>query len=322
MARRALTQSQLTLVQAVSTALDEAGTVPSAVGPVPVRGLLIAVSGGADSLGLAAASAVVAARRGMTCRAVTIDHGLQRGSALIAAAAVAQVEAWGLPGVTIPVSVGTDGGMEAAARKARYEALEHVAEPGEWILLGHTREDQAETVLLGLARGSGTRSLAGMAPRRGLFLRPLLDVRRDVVAQAATDWGADPHVDIHNADRRFARVRVRLDVLPVLEDALGPGVTEALARTARLARADADLLDELAAVPDASDCRSLAALPSPLRNRALKHWLETVGATDLQETHIAAVAALVTHWKGQAAVDVPGVRVWRRSDALHAERRG
>ena len=144
-----------------------------------------------------------------------------------------------------------DGGPEAAARTARYAALQSEAAGRQaTIWLGHTLDDQAESVLLGLARGSGPRSLAGMAARTGRLVRPLLGLRRSVTEQACAELDLDPWRDPHNDDPRFARVRVRRTVLPTLEAELGPGVAEALARTAALVRDDADLLDGLAAEAD------------------------------------------------------------------------
>ena len=205
--------------------------------------VLAACSGGPDSLALASALAFVAPRAGLRAGAVTVDHGLQEGSSDRAAQVAAVLRGLGLDPVrAVTVTVDGNGGPEAAARTARYAALEKAAADlgAAAVLLGHTLDDQAETVLLGLARGSGARSLAGMAPRRGIFLRPLLGVRRQATAGACAAVGLVPWADPHNADRRFARVRVRLDALPALEAALGPGVAEALARTADQLRDDAD----------------------------------------------------------------------------------
>jgi tRNA(Ile)-lysidine synthase len=223
----------------------------------PGERVIVALSGGADSLALTAASVAVGAELGLLCEAVVIDHRLQPGSGEIAARAAEQALVIGCVAVrVIAVDVARglgSGGVEAAARAARYAALDEAAGatagvPAAAILLGHTRADQAETVLLGLARGSGTRSLAGMAPLSGVYRRPLLDLPRDVVvaaalAAAAEDPRLEPWSDPHNVDTGFARVRVRHEVLPVLEAALGPGIVEALARTATLAREDADALD-------------------------------------------------------------------------------
>jgi tRNA(Ile)-lysidine synthase len=219
--------------------------------------VLVACSGGPDSLALAAAVAFEAPRLGLRAGAVVVDHGLQPGSAGVTAKVAAALTNLGLdPVLTSAVDVAGPAdavssypGPEAAARVARYEALKAAAATtgATGVLLGHTLDDQAETVLLGLARGSGARSLAGMADRAGLYLRPLLDVRRAVTRAACEALGLQPWDDPQNCDPAFTRVRVRQDLIPALADALGPGVPEALARTARLLRADADALDALAA---------------------------------------------------------------------------
>lgn len=315
MARRAFGPATLTVVQAVTAATS---------GP-----MLVSCSGGCDSLALAAGAAVVARRRGTGVRAVVVDHGLQDGSAEVASGVVAQLDGrLGVAAEVVRVQVAdAGGGPEAAAREARYAALAKSGRDGEEILLGHTLDDQAETVLLGLARGSGLRSLAGMPAVRGVFVRPLLGVRRDVTAACCAELGLDPWTDPHNADDRFTRVRVRTKVLPVLEAELGPGVAEALARTADLARADADLLDELAAArlgpaeADGLSCAGLTDLPAALRSRVLRAWLLDQGAREVSASRLAAVAELVTDWHGQRWVDVPGVRVRRTGDQLRATTR-
>jgi len=203
------------------------------------------------------------------------------------------------------------------------------------VLLGHTLDDQAETVLLGLARGSGARSLAGMPAERGAFVRPLLALGRETPAAACRELGLTPWLDPHNAEARFARVRVRETVLPCLERELGPGVREALARTASQLRRDADVLDAAAhdalrlapggtsraAPPETLHCGWLAGLDQAIRDRVLRDWLLARGASDLTAAHVAAVAALVTDWRGQKGVDVPGVRVVRRDGFLAARPR-
>jgi tRNA(Ile)-lysidine synthase len=314
MARRALGPATLEVVQAVEAA---------AVGP-----MLVACSGGPDSLALAAAAAVVGTRTGLGVRAAVVDHGLQPGSEGIASEVAARLAGLGLDAVVLRVAVDSvGGGVEAGAREARYEALAAEAAPGEIVLLGHTLDDQAETVLLGLARGSGTRSLAGMPFRRDVFVRPLLGVRAATTAAACAELGLAAWLDPHNADDRFTRARVRRRVLPVLETELGPGVALALARSAELARADADLLDDLAARELAAhgagalDCDWLAGLPPALLTRVLRDWLRAAGAADLSAAGIAAVASLVTDWHGQRWVEVPGVRIGRDAGRL-AVRRG
>ena len=290
-----------------------------------------AVSGGADSLALAAALAFE--RPGSF--AFVVDHGLQEGSADVAARAADQCRALGLAAEVLATrssrsSGGPDpsnsakilagGGPEAAARAARYAALEQGAHlcGVEVVLLGHTLDDQAETVLLGLARGSGARALSGMAAQRGLFRRPLLGLSREVTAKACVEAGLQPWADPHNEDPTFARVRVRSTVLPALEAELGPGVAEALARTAAQLREDADALDRLTPdLPDEPSCDELAQLPAALRARALKRGAEGLTGQALTAVPVDALRALVEAWSGQGPVDLPGgVRVRRTEGRL------
>jgi tRNA(Ile)-lysidine synthase len=312
----ALSPAVATVRNAVRAAVD---------GLMPGDLVLAACSGGPDSLALAAALAFVAPRAGLRAGAVTVDHGLQQGSADRAAGVAAALRGLGLDPVRA-VTVTVDGpcGSEAAARAARYTALEKAAADvgAGAVLLGHTLDDQAETVLLGLARGSGPRSLAGMPARRGAFLRPLLGVRRTVTAAACAALGLSPWADPHNTDRRFARVRVRLDVLPALESALGPGVAEALARTADQLRDDAEVLEEIAAERVRGDspmsAASLAVLPAAVRTRVLRSAALAAGcpAGALTAAHVARIAELVTAWHGQRGVDLPGGVRARRQDGL------
>jgi len=295
--------------------------------------VLVACSGGADSLALAAATAFVAPRLGLRAGAVIVDHGLQPESDKVARAAADQCREFGLDPVRlVPVDVGTEGGPEAAARSARYDALDAQADElgADVVLLGHTRDDQAETVLLGLARGSGARSLAGMAPVAGRLRRPLLQLDRSTTRAACEAAGLTPWEDPHNDDPSYTRVRVRREVLPVLEDALGPGVAAALARTAGLLRADADALDALAADLSQTalrrdgelvECRvaALESEPQALRTRVLRLAALAAGsrATDLTAGHVAAVEELVTNWRGQRWVDLPqSVRALRREGMI------
>ncbi len=277
--------------------------------------MLAACSGGADSLALAAALAFTAPRMGLRAGGVTVDHGLQEGSAERAASVAGTMTELGLDPVrAVTVAVGEAGGPEAAARTARYDGLEKAAADtgAAAVLLGHTLDDQAETVLLGLARGAGTRSLAGMAPSRGVFRRPLLEIPRSVTTAACDALGRTPWQDPHNDDRRFARVRVRLDALPALEAALGPGVAEALARTATHLRADAEVLDNMCArrsgeSPDLTT-RSLERMPDAVRGRVLRSAAIDAGcpAGALSSVHVRRLDELVTRWHGQRWVDLPG----------------
>jgi tRNA(Ile)-lysidine synthase len=286
--------------------------------------VLVACSGGADSLALAAATAFAAPRLGLRAGGVTVDHGLQAGSAERAAEIAALLGKLGLDpvrssAVIVAPAGASQGGPEAAARVARYGALDAAATEygAAAVLLGHTLDDQAETVLLGLARGSGGRSLAGMAARRGHYRRPLLAVRRAATRAACAELGLEPWQDPHNEDFRFARARVRHQALPALEAALGPGVAEALARTAGQLRADADCLDGLAFAESGQlDVARLAALPAAIRTRVLRDAAVSAGCPPgaLAAGHIGQVDALVTAWRGQRWTDLPGgVRARRQA---------
>jgi tRNA(Ile)-lysidine synthase len=259
-----------------------------------------------------------------------VDHRLQPGSAAQAARAAAQLRALGLEPVhAVAVTVEGAGGPEAAARAVRYRALDQAADAAgaTAILLGHTRDDQAETVLLGLARGSGGRSLAGMPERAGRYRRPFLRIGRDQTAAACAALGLDFWDDPQNADPRFARVRVRQQALPALEAALGPGVAAALARTAGQLRADADALDTLAAEAAArlvrpgpeTDVAEITALPAALRTRVLRRMAIAAGCGPgaLGAAHVSRLDELLTGWHGQRWVDLPGgVRGVRRCGKL------
>jgi tRNA(Ile)-lysidine synthase len=274
-----------------------------------------AVSGGPDSLALAAALAFE--RPGSV--ALVVDHGLQAGSREVAERAAAQCRGLGLDAVVLGPGPSGGGGPEAAARDLRYRLLDQAADARgvDAVLLGHTLDDQAETVLLALARGSGTRSLAGMPAVRGRYRRPLLDLDRATVRRACAEAGLDAVDDPHNADPSFARARVRAGVLPVLEEQLGPGVAAALARTAAVLREDADALDALAPdLPDEPAVEELAALHAALRARAVKRWAERRTGRGLSAGQVRAVRALVEDWHGQGPVAVPGGQIVRRDGRL------
>jgi tRNA(Ile)-lysidine synthase len=343
--------------------------------------VLVACSGGADSLALAAAVAFEAPRCGVEAGGVTVDHGLQPGSADQARRVAETLRGLGLDPVEIlPVEVagtgpaegpgggpgawlggalgggpgawlggalggGPDaglggaqavgpgvqggalgGGLEAAARRARYPAMERLAAQAgaAWVLLGHTLDDQAETVLLGLGRGSGPRSIAGMRPADAPWLRPLLGVRRAVTTAACAAQRLAAWDDPHNTEPRFRRVRLRHEVLPLLEEVLGGGVAEALARTASQLRAELDALDRveldllrdrLGPPGDQVAVTVLADLPEALRRRLLRAWLRDVPG--LTSAHLAAVDALLVGWHGQGPVALPrGLVVLRRHGRL------
>lgn len=300
--------------------------------------LLVACSGGPDSIALTSASSWVGSRLGLDVRAIVVDHGLQPDSAEVAVAAAQACDALGAPPTIVRVEVGAAGGPEAAAREARYAALSRAAQESDArvVLLGHTLEDQAETVLLRLARGSGARSLAAMAPAGGLWRRPFLSLARATVRRAAADalepWGLQPWSDPHNDDPTFARVRVRA-LLPELDAAVGGGAVLGLARTADLLRDDADLLDELAGaalqrIVDRQDgvrgaaCDDLAALPPALRSRVLRALIIEAGAPaeSVGIDHVRTVDALITQWHGQGEARLPGgVRADRSCGRLRVQ---
>ena len=298
--------------------------------------VLAACSGGPDSLALAAALAFEGPRLGLRAGGITVDHGLQPGSAERATGVAATLRGLGLdPVACVHAEVtgrGDDGaypGPEAAARQARYAVIEAVAvECGATaVLLGHTLDDQAETVLLGLARGSGARSLAGMQGAAGRYLRPLLGLRRAETIAACAAQGLETWDDPHNADPAFARTRVRQQILPLMEDLLGPGIAEALARTADGLRADADALDGLAgeaaeritSADGGLEVTALAELPAGIRTRVLRRAAIAAGAPagSLSASHIAQLDALVMGWRGQRGTDLPGgLRCVRRYGRL------
>ena len=285
--------------------------------------VLLAVSGGADSMALAAATVFEARSARWRCAAVVVDHQLQKGSGAVAAEVSRRLTELGVGQVIIrAVDVGSAGGPEAAARDARYAAIEEVATELDAVavLLGHTRDDQAESVLLGLARGSGARSISGMASRRGRLRRPFLSLDRATTLAACEAEGVPFWNDPHNNDERYARVRVRQWVLPVLEREVGPGVAAALARTAHLVREDDAALEQWAEEvresvrrvdadgSTALDVAGLAGVPAAVRRRVLRAEALQKGVPggDLRASHLADLDALVSQWHGQGPVHLPG----------------
>ncbi|WP_150953433.1 tRNA lysidine(34) synthetase TilS [Microbacterium testaceum] len=286
--------------------------------------VVIALSGGPDSLALAAATAFESARAGIRAEAVVIDHGLQKGSDAVASAAAETARGLGLDARVVRVEVGASDGPEAAARAARYAGLAAAAAEigADVVLLGHTLDDQAETVLLGLARGSGGLSLAGMpAERRDatgpVWTRPLLSVRRRTTVAACTAEGLEPWHDPHNVDPAYSRVRVRDRVMPMLESELGPGVAEALARTAEQLREDAEafqsMIDETiedivehAEAGISISVAALAANPAALRNRIVRYVVDSEFGVSLSRAQTLEVTRLATDWRGQGPIDLPG----------------
>ena len=286
--------------------------------------VVVALSGGADSLALAAATAFEAPKLGLRVGTLTVDHGLQNGSDAVAARAARAAAALGLDALVVRVEVGADGGPEAAARDARYRVLKDAATDAgaAAVILGHTLDDQAETVLLGLARGSGAASLQGMASVRedddGLrWVRPMLGVRRETTRAFCAESDLEVWDDPHNTEDRFARVRVRDRVLPVLETELGPGIAEALARTAEQLREDAEAFDEMihetiedivehAEAGISVSVAALAANPAALRNRIIRLVVDSEFGVSLTRSQTLEVARLAIDWSGQGPIDLPG----------------
>jgi tRNA(Ile)-lysidine synthase len=296
--------------------------------------VIVALSGGADSLALAAATAFEAPKLGIRVASLTVDHSLQEGSDEVASAAARAAGALGLDPLIVRVQVDGEGGPEAAARDARYGVLRDAAADvrAAAVLLGHTLDDQAETVLLGLARGSGAASLQGMAPVREdedgtRWLRPLLGVRRETTQAFCAASGLTPWNDPHNRDGRYARVRVRERVLPVLEAELGPGIAEALVRTAEQLREDAEAFDEMihetiedivehAEAGISVSIAALAANPAALRNRIIRLVVDSEFGVSLTRTQTIEVARLVTDWRGQGPIDLPECSAVRRGGRI------
>ena len=290
--------------------------------------ILVAVSGGADSLALAYALSLEAPKMAVRIEGVSVDHQLQSQSSVQAEKVVAALLKMGIEKThVVKVDVEITDGLEASARRARYAALDACAEKtgAVFVFLGHTRDDQSESVLLGLTRGSGARSLSAMAARNGKYIRPLLSITREETLGACAEAQLDPWDDPHNADKTFTRVRVRHDVIPLLEKNLGPGISAALARTASLLRDDADALDQLAEEefvshqPLSLDISRLEKLPKAIRTRVLRMAIYAAGAPSgsISADHIAPIEALITDWSGQGPSDLPGgVRVSRISGRL------
>jgi tRNA(Ile)-lysidine synthase len=290
--------------------------------------VLVAVSGGADSSSLAAALLLEAKERAIRVIAVIVDHALQANSADVAQNTKAELAKIGYTNIEIKrIKVELVDGMEASARRARYVALNEIAESvnAVAIFLGHTKDDQAETVLLGLARGSGTRSLSGMAERIDRYRRPLLSITRSQTEAACREIGIKYWNDPHNQSMEYARVRVREKVLPLMEVEIGPGIADALAKSAKLLRDDADALDEWAdevfAELDSNELEieMLVRLPRAIRSRVIRKAIYLAGAPSgsLSAEHIEPVEALITAWKGQGPVSLPGgVTVSRISGRL------
>ena len=296
--------------------------------------VLVAASGGADSSALAAALLLECKTKSIKVIALIIDHGLQKNSADVTHETKRTLTKIGYENIEIRrVTVEITDGLEASARRARYQALNDVANSHNAVavFLGHTRDDQAETVLLGLARGSGSRSLSGMASRVDRYRRPLLSITRAQTEAACEEAGIKFWQDPHNQSMEFTRVRVREVVLPTMEKEIGPGISDALARSAKLLRDDADALDYLSdeifskLEPASLEISKLESQPRAIRTRILRKAIYLAGAPQgsLSAEHIEPVEALITAWKGQGPVSLPGgVTVARISGRLSLSKSG
>lgn len=311
--------------------------------------VIVGCSGGADSLALTAACGALTRSGRLRASAIVVDHQLQPGSDRVAATAVDQCRELGVASVasvTVDVDLTAGVGLEAAARAARRAALTRAANEhnAAAILLAHTMDDQAETVLIRLSRGAGTRTLAAMAAMDGLWRRPLLGTRRAECQLVCEELGIQPYQDPHNADSRFTRVRVRHDVLPVLVAALGPAVVSNLARTATLCRQDNDALDQWAgrevdkrvrvgsdgvwiladSDSDSDSDGDLGEVPVAVRARVIRAALSLAGCPlgSLTAAHVTEIDRLVS-FAHRGPTRVPGdLEVVRESDKLRIYRAG
>lgn len=288
--------------------------------------VVVGLSGGADSLVLTAVAVWVGERSGFTVQAVVVDHGLQVGSSEIASSAALAATKLGAASIEIRnVDVGTDGGMEMAARIARRAALLEVAN-GRPILLGHTANDQAETVLLRLLRGSGAHSLSAMSACTGIWHRPFLSHPRGDIEIASVELlaplGIVPWRDPHNFDEGFSRVKMRKH-LDLLSEEFGPSIISGLVRTASMLRADDQALDDIAtqfflgslAVEETESGLSMSVeelekMPSAIRTRLIKLCFDrlTVGTREnspLTHQHVMSVEVLISGWLGQGGIALP-----------------
>lgn len=289
----------------------------------------VGVSGGADSLALMVGlSTLYRGDRASLVRPVIIDHGLQEETSQVASQTAAICAEMGFHADIVPVDITeTASGMESDARRARYGAFEQkIAEYGlDALLLGHTKSDQAEQVVLGMIRGSGTRSLAGMPEVREVYRRPFLhSLSRQDTEKVCEEAGLQYWSDPHNEDTAYRRVSVR-KFLNSAEQSTGSNLVDPLVRTAQIAAEDAEALDFYAdiayeKVVDAEwSVDALSSLPVSVRKRVIRRrLLEMVSSSDTVTFEIVQrVESFISEWYGQKAVSVAGgVSVERRGRYL------
>lgn len=281
----------------------EAGLLARCTFPSPMDGpVALAVSGGPDSLALV----VLASLGGLQGTAIHVDHGLRAASGEEADVVAAAADRYGFrfEAVTAKVADGPD--LEARARSTRYAALPF------GVLTGHTMDDQAETVLLNLVRGAGLDGLCGMRPSDRVR-RPLLGLRRWETAELCRQSGLVPLIDPSNADARFRRNRVRVELIPLMSSVAERDVVPVLARQAETAAADVTILDGLSAAIDPADSKSLSAAPLALARRAVRGWLRS-GDAELHPPSFAEVERVLQVADGsRRACEVSGGRRVSRS---------
>lgn len=283
--------------------------------------VLVGCSGGADSLALVWTTLVVGKRLELKVGAIIVDHQLIPESNDVALNAKKQCEELGIQEVIIKkVNVEHNHeGLEAAARIARYEAFENVLHEtnAQAILLAHTQDDQAETVLMRLTRGSGAKSLSGMAQVSGKYLRPFLHLRKKLVHDSLDLIGLKAWQDPANTDHQFLRVKVRHELMPKIVEVLGESAISSLDKTSQLLRLDNQALEELAqqffesqkdVKTNGLEISELEKLPEAIRTRVLRIFAIASGVHPgpFSFEHIEAIDALVKNWHGQGNVDLPG----------------
>lgn len=269
--------------------------------------IVVACSGGADSCGLLFALARLAPELSLTLVAASVDHGLRAAAADDVAVAAQQAERLGVPFRALSVRVERAGSLQAAARTARYAALRALAarEGAALVAVGHTRDDQAETVLERMLRGGSLRALGGIAPRRADgVIRPLFDCTRADVRALVLAEGFPFVDDPSNVDLRFLRARLRAEILPTL-CAIDPGVAAHLADLADDARAadralrsaGARLLARAGA--DTPEIAVLARTPPAVCRAALAHWARGVSGAAPSRAHVEALERLARSLRGE-----------------------
>ncbi|MFT4186925.1 MAG: tRNA lysidine(34) synthetase TilS [Micrococcaceae bacterium] len=272
--------------------------------------ILVCCSGGADSMALADAISFVSQYKNWEIAAVVVNHQLQKNSTKVANKTETWLKDHGYQVFVRKVTI-ADGAIETNARTARYAAFEEVA--SEWradiALTAHHRDDQAETVLLGLLRGSGTKSLAGIPPKRDIYGRPFLDLSKTELYAACKAENVPYWEDLSNADSITARNTIRNELLPEWEQTIGSDLKAPLARTAKICREDAEAIGvfvDIAWDKAGLNAKKLAKYPASVRKGVLSRAALKAGTRYLSYTHLETLDSLIVRWHGQDAVPLPG----------------